>query len=110
MDLWTYRAIDTTTPLELSGLDVEAIDGSIGKIAEASHEPGDSYIVVDTGFWIFGKKRIVPAALIDRIDLNERKVYLNQTKDEVKNAPDWDADQQPTRAYRSAVSDYYGGS
>ena len=27
MDLWTYRAIDVTAPLELSGFDVEAIDG-----------------------------------------------------------------------------------
>lgn len=110
MDLWTYRAIDITAPLELSGFEVEAIDGSIGEIGEASHEPGDSYIVVDTGFWIFGKKRIVPAAMIDRIDLNERKVYINQTRDEVKSAPDWDPDTQGTEAFRKAVADYYSRS
>ena len=109
MDLWTYRAIDTN-PVELSGFDVEAIDGSIGEIDEASHAPGDSYIVVDTGFWIFGKKRIVPAAMIDRIDLNERKIYINQTKDEVKNAPDWDPAKRGTDTFRSAVSDYYSRS
>jgi hypothetical protein len=48
--------------------------------------------------------------MIDRIDLNERKVYINQTKDEVKNAPDWDADERGTDTFRSAVSDYYSRS
>ena len=110
MDLWTYRAIDVTAPHELTGFDVEAIDGSIGEIGEASSEPGDSYIVVDTGFWIFGKKRIVPAAMIDRIDLNERKVYINQTKDEVKNAPDWDPDKRGADTFRNAVNAYYNRS
>ena len=35
---------------------MEATDGSIGKVDEATSEGGSSYIVVDTGPWIFGKK------------------------------------------------------
>ena len=39
----------------LVGYDVEAIDGHIGKIDEATTETSRQYVVVDTGFWIFGK-------------------------------------------------------
>jgi hypothetical protein len=54
-ELWTYTA--TTAPtVDLTGFKVEALDGSIGKVDEATNEAGGSFIVVDTGPWIFGKK------------------------------------------------------
>ena len=43
------------------GYDVEATDGSIGKIGAATNDASSCYVVVDTGFWIFGKKRLIPA-------------------------------------------------
>ena len=49
---------------KLVGYDVEATDGHIGKIDEASTETDRNYLVVDTGFWIFGKKRLVPAGVV----------------------------------------------
>jgi len=69
---------------------------------------GRSYIVVDTGFWIFGKKRVIPASSIRRVDLADEKVHLNLTKDQVKDAPDYD-DTAWGRddTYRSQVGDYY---
>ena len=54
-DLWTHRDTDISTT-NLEGFGIEAIDGSIGKIDEATNEVGSSYLVVDTGPWIFGKK------------------------------------------------------
>ena len=62
-ELWTYVEFDVVEPraLDLTGWDVEAQDGHLGKIDEATYEVGRSYIVVDTGFWIFGKKRMIPA-------------------------------------------------
>ena len=47
-DLWTYEN-SSMTGQELTGFTVEALDGSIGKIDEATNEVGGSYIVVDTG-------------------------------------------------------------
>lgn len=108
MDLWTYGAVDTSRSVDLTGYDVEAVDGSIGKIDEATYEAGRSAIVVDTGFWIFGKKRVLPAGVIDRIDMDERKVFVNRTKDQIKSAPDWDPDTWQTGDYRTSVGDYYG--
>jgi hypothetical protein len=87
--LWVYRA-DVISTEDLTGYDVEATDGSIGRIDEASHEVGASYLVVDTGFWIFGKRRLIPAAAVQRIDDAEQKVYVGLTKDQVKSAPDFE--------------------
>ena len=108
-DMWTYRGdlgADTAT---VTGFDVEARDGSIGKIDEATSEAGSSYLVVDTGFWIFGKKRMIPARTVERVDLNEEKVFLTLTKDQVKNAPDYDEERRHHDDYRSSVGGYYGG-
>ena len=47
---------------------MEAVDGGIGKIDEASkideatYDVGSSYIVVDTGPWFFGKKVLLRPA------------------------------------------------
>jgi len=116
-DLWTWNEIvvlvtpndAATNPItgtDVTGFDVEATDGHIGKVDEATYEAGGSYLVVDTGFWIFGKKRMVPASVVDRVDPAESKVRLRISKDEVKNAPDYDAD-RVSSDQRSATDDYY---
>jgi hypothetical protein len=69
---------------DVVGYDVEATDGTTGKIDEASNEAGSSYLVVDTGFWIFGKKRLIPAGVVRRVDDDERKVHVSMTKDQIK--------------------------
>jgi hypothetical protein len=47
-------------------LTFEASDGGIGKIDEATYAAAARCIVVDTGPWIFGKKRVLHARVIDR--------------------------------------------
>ena len=105
MTMWDYGSNVGTVDRELVGYDVEATDGSIGKIDEASREAGSSYLVVDTGFWIFGKKRMIPAGVVKRVDDLERKVYVRMTKDQIKQAPDFD-DQH--RSARDDYDEYYG--
>ncbi len=87
-DLWNYRIEIEQTDIDLDGFDVEATDGPIGKVEEWSALDGDSFIVVDTGFWIFGKKRVVPARAVKQIDLDGKTVFVDMTKDQVKGAPD----------------------
>ena len=92
---------------DLTGYDVEAVDGSIGKIDEASNDAGASYVVVDTGFWIFGKKRLIPAGVLERIDDDARQVYVAMTKDQIKNAPDFDdTDRRDHSPYDKYYSKY----
>jgi hypothetical protein len=106
VDIWTYRE-QTWSGIDLSGYSVEATDGGIGKVDEATYDVGSSYIVVDTGPWIFGKKVLLPAGVIDRVDASEEKIYVSRTKDEIKDAPEFDETRYTDEAYRSEISGYY---
>ncbi|MBV8952482.1 MAG: PRC-barrel domain containing protein [Actinobacteria bacterium] len=93
--------------VDVAGFDVEARDGHIGKVDEATYETGASFLVVDTGFWIFGKKRMIPAGLVERVDADEKKVFLSVTKDDVKAAPDFDPKRVQDAGYQAEVGDHY---
>jgi voltage-gated potassium channel Kch len=105
-DVWAYAA-DIRAGADLSGFKVEALDGSIGKIDDATNDVGASYIVVDTGPWIFGKKVMLPAGVISDIDYDTESVFVNRDKETIKNAPEFDDDFRSSD-YRSRVGDYYG--
>jgi hypothetical protein len=53
LDVWTYReGVDfgtSTSPRNVVGYAVEARDGSIGKVDDATYDTDSSYLVVDTG-------------------------------------------------------------
>jgi hypothetical protein len=110
-DIWSYRDTAMTQTTDLVGFEVVATDGAIGKIDAATYDVGASYIVVDTGFWIFGKKRMLPAGVIERIDYDDRKIYVNLTKDQIREAPDYDAERDrdvtDREIYRKDVGTYF---
>lgn len=111
-DAWNYResAARSSEAAALVGYRVHATDGHIGKIDEASNDVGVSSIVVDTGPWIFGRKVILPAGTVEKVDDAEETVYVDLSKDQIKNAPELgegvDADDS---AYRDRLDSYYGG-
>jgi hypothetical protein len=109
-DVFTYRDpallganIRST---DVTGYGVEALDGSIGKIDEATYDTGSSYLIVDTGPWIFGKKVMLPAGVVLRVDTTDEKVYVNRMKDEIKDAPE--LEDFKDEAYREKLGSYYG--
>jgi hypothetical protein len=113
-DLWTYRdqselgsnVVDTHP--DISGFSVEAVDGSVGKVDEATYEVGRSYIVVDTGPWIFGKKVMLPAGIVRGIDELEGIVIVNRTKDQIKQAPEYDESFAQEDTFLDDLGVYYG--
>jgi hypothetical protein len=92
---------------DVTGWDVEALDGHIGKVDEATYDNDRGALVVDTGFWIFGKKRMLPAGVISTIDPDERKLLVELTKDDVKAAPDLEDAQRDDPAARARVAGHY---
>ena len=106
-EIWTLN-IGTVPNVDLSGFKVEALDGSIGKVDEATYEAGGSFVVVDTGPWIFGKKVMLPAGVIRDLDLDTETVFVNRTKDQIKNAPEFDEKRYRDQAYRDELGGYYG--
>ena len=85
-----------------------AIDGSIGKIDDATLDADSGHVVVDTGPWIFGKKVMVPAGIITSADHAGEKVFVNRTKDEIKSAPEFDDFMRNDEKYRTELGSYYG--
>jgi hypothetical protein len=110
-DLWTYRegvwVTGTTDTPAFTGYKIEARDGSIGRIDEATNETGRSCLVVDTGPWIFGRKVMIPAGTIERVDHDEKKVFVSLTKDQIKDSPEFDDTLMNDDEYRARLGDYY---
>ncbi len=94
MSIWSYRADVHDDESSLIGYEVEATDGGIGKIESETLNVEANRFVVDTGFWIFGTKRIVPVGMVSRIDRDNEVVYIDMTKEQVKESPEYvdDAD------------------
>ncbi len=94
---------------DLAGFDVEATDGSIGTVSDATYGPGESYLVVRTGGTALSKTVVVPAGVVQRIDREGRRIYLDRSKDDVKNAPAVEEMAQRDPAFREQLSGYYAG-
>jgi hypothetical protein len=106
---WQYRtdAGFTGDEIDLTGYSIAAVDGDIGHVDEATDELlGASYLVVDTGPWIFGRKVLLPAGVVERIDTADKKIYVDRTKDQIKDAPEYD-ELADDAQYRDRVGGYY---
>ncbi|MFE9629415.1 PRC-barrel domain-containing protein [Streptomyces sp. NPDC006463] len=108
--VWSYKSTSGhLAGTDLTGYKVEAVDGSIGKVDKHSDEVGDAYLVVDTGVWIFGKEVLLPASTVIRIEPNDEKIYVDRTKEQIKNAPEFHRDKHLGDAgYREELGTYYG--
>jgi hypothetical protein len=110
MDVWTFAADPAIRGADLVGFSVEATDGGIGKIDDATEEIGRAHLIVDTGPWIFGKKVMLPAGVVDRVDLDSETVFVNRSKDEIKDAPEFEPERhRDDDEYRNRLGGYYGG-
>jgi hypothetical protein len=111
-DPWTYYSDvglpGTGTWADLVGYHVEATDGHVGTIDEATYDLGSSYVVVDTGPGILGSKVLLPAGTIIRLDRGSRTAHVDRSKNEITSAPTFDRDAYRDAGYRDRVGEYYG--
>ena len=103
--IWAFPG--SVSDRQLDGFEVRAPDGTIGTIDKATYEVDASYIVVDTGPWIFGKRVLLPAGVIQRVERDAGIVYVGRTRDEIRSAPEFEAG-QITDAYRQRLGAHYG--
>ncbi|MFF1477105.1 PRC-barrel domain-containing protein [Streptomyces sp. NPDC058301] len=108
-DMWGYpQTAGHRAGNDLTGYKVEATDGAIGKVDKCSDEVGSAYLVVDIGIWIFGKHVLLPAGTVKSIDVSARKVYVSRTKEEIKDAPEFDKEKHLGDAhYHQSLGAYY---
>ena len=105
---WDYRDTQWVSARNLVGYKVEAIDGEIGKVDDATYDVGTSYLVVDTGPWIFGRKVMLPAGVVRNVDHANKVVHVERTKDQIKNSPQFDESMVTDTTYRDSLGTYYG--
>jgi hypothetical protein len=106
---WNYRPSTGSRPgLDLVGYTVAAADGDIGKVDHAVYDTDSACLVVDTEPWIVGRKVMLPAGLVERIDNDDHKVHVDRTRNQIRDAPEYDPDVDIDVGYRERLRDYYG--
>jgi hypothetical protein len=91
----------------LLGYEVEAVDGRIGEVDQANAEVPADCLLIDTGTWLTSHRVVVPIGAVDRVDHEARRIHVDRTKNQVKDAPPYDADTFDADDYRQRLADYY---
>jgi len=88
---------------------VEGGQEKVGTISDilVDEEGRFRYVVVDLGFWIFGKKVLMPVGRT-RIDYNDSRIYaIGMTREQAENLPEYDENQVIDYDYEETVRGVY---
>lgn len=99
----------------LTGYHVEATDGPIGHVQDFLYDEDTwcmRFVIVNTRNWLPGRHVIIPIEWMSRASWTERKVYVDCTRETVRNSPEYDPDHVSSRSgateqypYRSPASE-----
>ncbi|MEM6840200.1 MAG: DUF2382 domain-containing protein [Cyanobacteria bacterium P01_C01_bin.120] len=85
-------------------------DDKVGSVKDALFEDVTGnirYLIVDTGFWVFGKSILLPIGLA-RFDHGNQRAYVGGLiKEQVENLPEYNDDITVDRNYENRVRDGY---
>jgi hypothetical protein len=93
------------------GFTVHATDGDIGETKDLFFDDKQwviRYLVVETGSWLASKKVLLSPMSIQHVDIEEKKITVSISKEQVKNCPDVDTQQPVSRQYELNYLGYYG--
>jgi hypothetical protein len=106
---WEYRPdAGFAEGADLTGYTVVAVDGDVGHV-EASYDSRPAYLEVDIASF-FGRAVMLPAGLVERIDSTEKKVYVDRTRDQIKEAPRYNQALADHVDYWERLGSYYSGT
>ena len=66
------------------------------------------YLVIQTSHLWFGKKVLIAPRWASRVSWEGEAVYVDLTREAIKNCPTWDASSPINRDYEAHLYDYYG--
>jgi len=96
---------------QVIGYRIHALDGEIGHVDDFLVDDETwaiRYLAIDTSNWLPGKRVLVPPQWLDRVDWTESSVWVDLTREAIRNAPAWDPAVALTREYEEQLFDYYG--
>jgi len=93
------------------GYHIQGSDEAIGHVEDflVDDETWElRYLVVDTSNWWFGKKVLIAPQWASRVSWEQRKVYVDMSREAIENSPEWDATAAVKRAYEARLYEHYG--
>ncbi len=88
----------------VKGYHIHATDGEIGHVEDFIVDDETwaiQHLVVDTGNWLPGKKVFIAPAWIKKVNWTDSSVYLDRSREAVKNSPEFDSSDP---IYRNSLS------
>ncbi|MFO7445748.1 MAG: PRC-barrel domain-containing protein [Ignavibacteriaceae bacterium] len=111
MDMGTVEP-DLHSAQSIINYNIHGTDDSIGHVEDFILDDSNwsiRYLIVDTHNWLpGGKKVILSPHWIKKMDWADSSVYIDLTKEQIKNSPEWDASKPLERSYEEVLHKYYG--
>ncbi len=113
--LASEHADDTTADVhlrsaeEVRGYHVQGTDEPIGHVEDYIIDDvtwAVRYLVIDTNNWWFGKRVLVAPQWATRVDWSERNVYVDKTREAIKNSPEWNGTDAINREYEGRLYEH----
>jgi uncharacterized protein YrrD len=95
---------------EVCGYHIHASDGEIGHIDDFIFDDEAwtiRYLIIDTRNWLPGKKVLISPKWIERISWDSSKVFVNLTRESVKQSPTYSEESLPTRDDETKLHRHY---
>ena len=96
---------------EVRGYHIQGSDAPIGHVEDfiVDDETWEiRYLVIDTSNWWFGKKVLVAPHWAKSVSWEENNVYVDLSRQAIKNSPEWNPTAAINREYEARLYDYYG--
>ncbi|OGV69451.1 MAG: photosystem reaction center subunit H [Lentisphaerae bacterium RIFOXYA12_FULL_48_11] len=95
---------------EVSGYNIHATDGDIGHVEDFIIDDETwaiRYMIIDTRNWLPGKQVLVSPQWIERVSWQESKVFVNHSRESIKQSPEYAEKQLLTRDYETRLHRHY---
>jgi hypothetical protein len=92
--MWTFGDIapEGSEHADIDGFTVMAGEDEVGRVVQATFEPGSSCVVIETGLRLVGRRVLVPACFFTGVDVDRETLGVSLTEQQVGDAPTLDPD------------------
>jgi len=94
----------------VTGYHIQAADGEIGHVEDFVIDDETwviRYLIIDTQNWLPGRKVLVSPHWIERISWGESTVFVNLSRETIKQAPEYTEESLRNRYYEEALHRHY---
>jgi uncharacterized protein YrrD len=95
---------------DVNGRNIQATDGEIGHVEDFIIDDDTwaiRYFIIDTRNWWPGKKILISPKWIERVSWSESKVFVNLTRETIKQSPEYTEESLLTRDFETRLHQHY---